>query len=196
MDLSGYDGGDKLHENLAFGYKFEFSRSSANVTFKDDNTMSRNIIIVDVKDTIGRTIYSIKMNESECIKLMDCITMYMYEFDDINANCEVVISTTTNGKYPVLAFHNMDERYKCDKNYTNELMEYRGHILSIYEVDTNNQNSYIQILNIPMGETEISDFVFNLYFSGLIDLVLTPEVNDRLDLIMSRVFGDMWFTCD
>ena len=184
-----------MYENLALGYRFEFRRQSSNVSFEDDNTLSRNIIIIDIKNTIGLTIYSIKMNEAECIKLIDYITGYAYDFYSMNPNreCEISISNTTNGKHPVLYFHDIDNRFINNPNYKNAtLNEYRSHILTIYEVDMINQNRYVQILTIPMSDTEVSDFAFNLYFNGLIDLVLPTEVNERLDLYMGRIFGDNW----
>jgi len=60
---------------MALGYVFEFSRVSNNVTFKDDDTISKNIIILNIKNTIGVIVYTIRMNETECIRLMDVITM-------------------------------------------------------------------------------------------------------------------------
>lgn len=182
---------------MALGYVFEFSRVSNNLIFKDDNTISKNIIVLNIKNTIGVIVYSIRMNETECIRLMDVITMYMFDFYDLGNECRIHLSISNNGKIPILHFHNIDERYINNPNYNDpHFSEYRSHILSIYEADMNDQNSYTQILSIPLGDTEVSDFVFNLYFNGLIDLVFPAEVEERLDIIMGRIFGDNWHNFD
>ena len=58
---------------------------------------------------------------------------------------------------------------------------------------SNANNSMTKILSVPMANTEIEEFVFNLYFVGLMDLVLPDEIYQKLDDILCRIFGDNWY---
>ena len=108
------------------------------------------------------------------------------------------ISSSSTGKYPVIHFQNISKKIdKKNKNYVDPHMdEYRDHEMTILESDMNNPNSMMKILSIPMGCTELEEFVFNLYFVGLMDLVLPDEVYQKLDDILSRIFGDNWYNYD
>ena len=57
----------------------------------------------------------------------------------------------------------------------------------------NDQNSMTKILSIPMSCTEVEEFVYNLYFVGLMDLNLPDELLERLDEIIGRIFGSNWY---
>ena len=184
-----------MYEKLALGYKLEFDRQSSNTLFKDDDTISRNIIIINIKNSIGVTIYSLKMNEADCIRLMDYITIYLYDFYDWGDECNIKlsISSSSTGKYPIIHFQNISNQINTDnKNYIyTNVGEYRYHELTIIEADAN--NSMTKILSVPMANTEIEEFVFNLYFVGLMDLVLPDEIYQKLDDILCRIFGDNWY---
>ena len=183
-----------MKQKLSLGYRLEFDRVSSNTTFTNDDTISRNIIIINIKNNIGVIVYSIRMNEADCIRLLNYITIYLYDFYGWGDTCDIKLSlaSSTTGRIPIIHFQNISNQINKDNQsyYDNSMDEYRYHEMTIYEADTNNLNSNIKILSIPMGCTEVEEFVFNLYFTGLIDLTLPEEILEHLDEIMARIFGE------
>lgn len=188
-----------MNQKLALGYQLEFSRKSNNLSFSNDDTIFKNIITIDIKNNIGILLYSIRMNEGDCIRLLDYITAYLYDFFDWGDTCDIKLSlsTTTATKYPIIHFQNITKQINENENnvtyYNRSLEEYRYHEMSILEADMNNPNSMMKILTIPMSSSEVEEFVYMLYFNGLMDLVLPEELLNKLDEIIARIFGENWF---
>lgn len=186
-----------MYQNLALGYRFEFDRQSDIVLFKDDNTIFNNIISINIKNNIGVIIHSIKMNEGDCICLLDYITAYLYDFFDWGDECNIIlnISSASSNKHPMIHFQNITNKVNPGNiNYQNpSLSELRVHELSILESDG---CSTVKILTVPMSNSEVEEFVYNLYFVGLMDLTLPQELLEKLDEIIARIFGDNWYNYD
>ena len=188
-----------MYQNLSLGYKMEFDRVSSNTSFKDDDTISRNIIIINIKNNIDVIVYTIRMNEADCIKLLDYITAYLYDFFDWGDRCDIKLSlaSSTTGRVPIIHFQNISNNINENNQiyYDRSMDEYRYHEMSIYELDTSN-NQYIKILSVPMGCTEVEEFVYWLYFTGLMDLTLPEEILEHLDEILARIFGEGFWNCN
>ena len=162
---------------LAMGFVFEFTRYDNLTRFVDDpNSTSRYIIHCNIKNNIGVTIYSFKMNEADTMRFIDSVANFLYYFTDTGSSFYVGLSmaNSTNGHYPSFEFVNTS-RFICNEDYqgvptlyyNSDSGEYRYFDLTIY--DAKDKFAENQILKLPMSPSEIEDLLFQICLTANID---------------------------
>ena len=166
---------------LMNGYRFEYKKYD-NQIFNDTN--SKSIIEVILYDNLDVPIYKFRISELDCIRIIDNLTQYLYNLYNNGYTCSIQLPITLDHRPSIhLSDVGANAKYMDD-----DMSETRHHILTI--IDT------VQIANIPMSDTEMEEFIFELYFNGLIDSVLDINQSQFVDEIMGRVFGSNWFNCN
>lgn len=175
-------------DGLENGFSYNIVRYN-NPFPNSSDELNNYIIEIQFINNIGIVVYSCRINGNDILNILDNFTLFLcglcFNTSEINVKLQ-----PHNNKIPIIELSNL---YKDNLSISPRLHEYRCYQLSIYEADMNNQNHIIQILKIAMGETEINDFLFNLYFNCLSDIILPTDTLNKLDEYVGRVFGSNWF---
>lgn len=176
---------------LMNGYKFKYNRVENKALFSDDNQYSSKYIIeLNIYNNIDILIYSIRMSESDCIRVIDELSKYLYDLFGLGEHCLIKLPMTNN-RCTNLQFNNVAP--KNGPVYIDSLNEEREHELVIVECQS---DSSLQILKIYLSNTEVEELIFELYFNGLIDIALDFQQSAYVDEIIGRIFGSNWFNCN
>lgn len=174
---------------LAYGYKYKILRHD-NIFISDNmQNLDKYTIELQFYNNIGILIYSVKLNESDIINIIDTFSLFLCGYNN-NSSIKLHLN---NNKYPVIELSNIGYNNESELMVDGDLSEYRCYQISIFEVDMNDQNSITLFLKIPMGMTEIEEFIFDLYFNGLSDIVFPDNILNKLDECIGRIFGSNWF---
>jgi hypothetical protein len=162
---------------LAGGIVFEFIRFDNQTHFIDEaQYSSRYIIQCNIKNNIGVTIYSFKMNEPDTLRFIDCVGNFLYYFQDTGSSIYIglPIDNSTNGHYPsfrllnTTRFISEEEMENINSIYFNvDTNECRYFDLTVYDA----KDHYIenQIINIPLCCSELEDLMFKICLTAQID---------------------------
>ena len=114
----------------------------------------------------------------------------MYDFYGLGGKCSITIQTGINTS-TTINFSNFEHVDQTKKEFQNESFgELRECCLTFFD---NNDNNTVQIAKIPISISELEEFIFELYFNTIIDLVLNEEQSEYVNEIIGRVFGSNWF---
>lgn len=171
----------KESEVKLLDYTVKFKRFDSTVSFADSYSGG---YIVECKffNNIGSEIYSFRMNESDCLRLLENMSVFLYEFDYTGSSMFIELCLENNHQeyYPTIYlfkssrcgepeefeqfgawFYNKDNEEVRYIDFT--LLNYRG----------NNQEDII--LKIPLGATELESFIFELCMIIDADITFPPD---------------------
>ena len=176
-------------------YKIVVDRYDSSIISPDGG----NTYIIDTKvyDTCGVNIVSFKMNECDCIRMLDCMDSFINDFDgSIFNNYISVALSPEQGSFFVhvielrkldicsqIEYGTLPEYYKDYKN--NDYRDYQIEISRHSPVTSRP----ISLFNFICSEQEYLDFMFTYFFVGLLDIAIPKSIENIANTIINGSYG-------
>lgn len=153
----------------------------------DSSTISTNggnryIVETSVFDMLGTNIVTFKMNENDCLRLLDCLDVFINDIDGSQFNNYIHIALSPEQgsffthvfevtRLPIYDQVENDTLPEYYKDYRSN--DYRD-IQITFKRFTPVNNIPISLFNFICSEAEYTDFMFTYFFTTLIDIDI-PE---------------------
>ena len=176
---------------LAYGYTFYFKKYNNTVRFANDqDTVSSYIIQVDIKNNIGVIIYSFKMNESDTLRVMDCMANFLYYMTDTGCSMYIGLpaANNSNNHFPSIYLLNTSRVYNddicvnnhtplADVNFNYGTGESRYMDFTIIDDGMAGISNTNQILKLPISGSELEDILYHICIAANMDFGEYLETN-------------------
>lgn len=171
----------KESEVKLLDYKVTFKRYNSTVNFTDAPNCGY-IVECKIFNNIGSEIYSFRMNESDSLRLLENMSVFLYEFDYTGSSMYIglCLENAHQGYYPTFYLYKSSRCGEEDEYeqfgpwfYNKDNDEVRYIDFTIMN-DRGNNNEDI-ILKIPLGATELESFIFELCMVIDADITYPPD---------------------
>ena len=162
-------------------YTFKLKRYYNNLNFSDSDC-NQYIIECKIFNNINAEIYSFRMNESDCARLIENVSVFLYEFDYTGSSMYIGLCTDNNhlGYYPTIYLYKScrcgdEEDYEQFGAwfYNKDSDEVR--YIDFTLLNDRGKAGQDVIFKIPIGATELEEFIYELCFVSDAEVVLPSD---------------------
>lgn len=156
---------------------------------------NRYVIETKVFNMIGTCISIFRINESECIRLLDTLDAFLNDIDGsmFGYNLSMPFSpqqgTFCYYIFEITRIHidleyidTVNQKYLVTENYD----DIRDIVITLKQVSVTNPNHIVPVFNFNTSDAELKDFMFSYFFVGLIDLELDTRDEAVINAVLSN----------
>lgn len=156
---------------------------------------NRYVIETKVFNMIGTCISTFRINESECIRLLDTLDAFLNDIDGsmFGYNLSMPLSPQ-QGTFNFNIFEvsripidleyidTINQKYLITENYD----DIRDIVITFKQASVSNPYHLVPLFNFNTSDAELKDFMFSYFFVGLIDLELDTRDEAVINAVLSN----------
>lgn len=164
----------------------KINNPNLNISYND----SRYIVELIVKDIVGVEINRVYFSELDTIRLLDSMNMFMFEFECQLYSDMSVYLDPNNGRLETNIIHLLRDNiisYSDNPYFVNEMRGINRDIRFELRKYCPTQETIIPILTFYVSNEELTDFMFIIYFSILIDIEIPLEYISSIESVVQNL---------
>ena len=167
---------------------FTVTRTENQLWCAEEN-QGKYVININIKNNLGVNIIDIKFSEIDAVRILDCISTFLVDFDACSGTSMTVYINPNGTRLECPIFDMIRINSSQFEMYDEESEEFSRDINFSVKQYSSIYGTIVNICNVLINDDELENLAFTIFFVGLIDLDVPDELRWEIDNIATKFYS-------